>query len=203
MAKYTKKQIKEIEEIVNKNIENIENWTIEQIEEPIFIEQIEEGEIEKENFYEAITGMGLPYIKKGRIPFEEVEKIAPRLLEHLKESTNPRTDTKDVLKMLTEEGVKQINERIKKSRKIRARDKDKAIAKNDKIHEELKLLEAKKVKVNRGLMWSIYIIKRGEKRAERFEEDGKDLELLKLQNSFLNEDVIAELKELRSEYYED
>ena len=63
-------------------------------------------------------------------------------------------------------------------------------------------MENKKVNVNQGLMWSIYIIKRGEKRLERFDEDGKDIELLKLQNSFLDEDIIEELKEMRSEHYE-
>ena len=199
---YTKKQIKEIETIVGKKVEDLENWSIEEIEEPIFVEQIEEGEIEKENFYEAITGMGLPYTKKGRIPFEEVEEIAPTLLEHLKKSSNPKIDIKDVMNMRTEKGIKKINDRISKTKKIRARDKDKVINKNNAIHTELKTLAGKKVNVNQGLMWSIYIIKRGEKRLERFNEEGKDVELLKLQNSFLDEDIIEELKELRSEYYE-
>lgn len=203
MAKYTKEQLEEIEKIVCKKVEDIENWDIEEIEEPIFVEQIEEGEIEKENFYEAITGMGLPYIKKGRIPYEEVEKIAPIVLEHLKMSSNPKTDIKDVLNMKRKEGVEKINKRINRSSKIRERDKVKKVERNNAIHNELAKLESKKVKVNKGLMWSLYIIKRGEKRVERFEEDGKDLELLKIQNSFLDEETISELKELRSEYYED
>lgn len=200
---YTKEQLKEIETIVGKKVEDLENWDIEEIEEVIFVEQIDEGEIEKENFYEAITGMGLPYIKKGRIPFEKVEELAPTLLEFLKESSNPKSDIKDALKMKTEKGVNQINSRIEKTSKIRKRDKGAKIERNTNIHKELKALENKKVKINSGLMWSIYIIKRGEKRLERFEEDGKDIELLKIQNSFLDEEIIKELKELRSEYYED
>lgn len=201
--KYTKEQIKQIEKVVGEKIEDLDNWSIEEIEEPIFVEQIEEGEIEKENFYEAITGMGLPYKKKGRIPYEEVEAIAPELLKHLKMSSNPKADIKDVLNMKTEKGVEKINKRINNTRKIRERDKVKKIDKNNTIHTELKTLENKKVKVNQGLMWSLYIIKRGEKRLERFEEDGKDIELLRLQNSFLDEETIDELKALRSEYYED
>lgn len=199
---YTKEQLKEIETIVGKKVEELENWDIEEIEEVIFIEQIEEGEVEQENFYEAITGMGLPYIKKGRIPFEEVKELAPTLLEFLKESSNPKSDIKDALNMKTEKGVNQINSRIEKTSKIRKRDKGAKIKRNTNIHKELTLLESKKVKINSGLMWSIYIIKRGEKRLERFEEDGKDIELLKVQNSFLDEEIIKELKELRSEYYE-
>lgn len=147
--------------------------------------------------------MGLPYKKKGRIPYEEVEAIAPELLKHLKMSSNPKADIKDVLNMKTEKGVEKINKRINNTRKIRERDKVKKIDKNNTIHTELKTLENKKVKVNQGLMWSLYIIKRGEKRLERFEEDGKDIELLRLQNSFLDEETIDELKALRSEYYED
>ena len=200
---YTKKQIKEIEAIVGKKVENIESWSIEEIEEPIFVEQIEEGEIEKENFYEAVTGMGLPYIKKGRIPFEEVESISPTLLEYFKNSSNPKTDIKDALNMVTNEGVTKINERIQKSKKIRERDKAKTIKSNKLIHQELQELYSKKVKLNTGLMWSLYIIMRGRKRLERFNEDGKDVSLLKLQNSFVNEETIEELKELRSEYYEE
>lgn len=200
---YTKKQMQEIEKVVGEKIEDMDNWSIEEIEEPIFVEQIEEGEIEKENFYEAITGMGLPYKKKGRIPYEEVEVIAPELLEHLKMSSNPKADIKDVLNMKTEKGVDKINKRISNTRKIRERDKVKKINKNNEIHKELTKLESKKVKVNQGLMWSLYIIKRGEKRLERFEEDGKDIELLRIQNSFLDEETIDELKALRSEYYED
>ena len=199
---YTKKQMQEIEKVVGEKVEDMDNWSIEEIEEPIFVEQIEEGEIEKENFYEAITGMGLPYKKKGRIPYEEVEVIAPELLEHLKMSSNPKSDIKDVLNMKTEKGVDKINKRISNTRKIRERDKVKKINKNNEIHKELTKLESKKVKVNQGLMWSLYIIKRGEKRLERFEEDGKDIELLKIQNSFLDEETIDELKALRSEYYE-
>lgn len=200
---YTQEQLKNIGEAVTKKLEDLNNWTIEEIEEPIFVEQVEEGKIEEENFYEAITGMGLPYIKKGRIPFCEVEEIAPELLTLFKESINPRTDTKDALKMKTEKGLKKINERIEKSRKIREREKTKKIARNNAIHKELKTLESKKVKTNQGLMWSIYIIMRGRKRLERFEEDGKDIELLKAQNSFLTEEIIDELKELRAEYYEE
>lgn len=200
---YTKKQMQEIEKVVGEKIEDMDNWSIEEIEEPIFVEQIEEGEIEKENFYEAITGMGLPYKKKGRIPYEEVEAIASELLEHLKMSSNPKADIKDVLNMKTEKGVDKINKRISNTRKIRERDKVKKINKNNAIHKELTKLESKKVKVNQGLMWSLYIIKRGEKRLERFEEDGKDIELLRIQNSFLDEETIDELKALRSEYYED
>lgn len=200
---YTKKQMQEIEKVVGEKIEDMDNWSIEEIEEPIFVEQIEEGEIEKENFYEAITGMGLPYKKKGRIPYEEVEVIASELLEHLKMSSNPKADIKDVLNMKTEKGVDKINKRISNTRKIRERDKVKKINKNNAIHKELAKLESKKVKVNQGLMWSLYIIKRGEKRLERFEEDGKDIELLRIQNSFLDEETIDELKALRSEYYED
>lgn len=199
---YTKEQIKNIQKIVGKKIEDLENWEIEEIEEVIFVEQIESGEVEKENFYEAITGMGLPYIKKGRIPYEEVEKIAPKLLEHLKKSSNPKTDIKDVLNMKTTKGVEKINKRINKTKKIRERDKARKVESNIAIHKELSKLESKKVKVNSGLMWSLYIIKRGEKRLERFEEDGKDIQLLKLQNSFIDEETIDELKELRSEYYE-
>ena len=200
---YTKEQIKQIEEIVSKKVEDLENWTIEEIEEPIFVEQIEEGEIEKENFFEAITGMGLPYKKKGRIPYEELEKITPTILKFLKESSNPSTDIKDVLNMRTKKGVEKINNRIEKSKKIRVRDKKPKVERNKNIHNELSKLDKKGVKINKGLMWSLYFIKRGEKRLERFEEDGKDIELLKLQNSFLTEETILELKELRSEYYED
>ena len=146
--------------------------------------------------------MGLPYIKKGRIPYEEVVKIAPKLLKHLRNSSNPKTDIKDVLNMKTEKGVNKINNRINKTKKIRERDKNRKIEINNAIHKELAKLESKKVKVNQGLMWSLYTIQRGEKRLERFEEDGKDIELLKLQNSFIDSETIDELKEIRSEYYE-
>ena len=200
---YTKEQIEQVRTAVEQKVETIDEWKIEEIEEPIFVEQIEEGEIEKENFYNTITGMGLPYIKKGRIPFEEVEAIAPEILSFFKESINPRTDVKDVLNMRTEKGVNKINKRISKTNKIRERDKANKIAKNNKIHEELIALEAKNVNINRGLMWSFYIIMRGEKRLERFEEDGKDIDLLRLQNSFLTEENIETLKELRTEYYEE
>lgn len=200
---YTQEQIDEVAKAVNKKVEDLTTWSIEEIEEPIFVEQIEEGEIEQENFYEAITGMGLPYIKKGRVPFKEVEQIAPEILELFKKSINPRTDVKDVLKMKTKKGVDDINNRIRKTNKIKQRDKDKKIESNIKVHEELKLLESKKVKLNTSLMWSIYTIMRGRKRLERFEEDGKDVELLRLQNSFLTDEIIDELKELRTEYYEE
>ena len=201
--KYTKEQLEQIKEIVNEKVENLEDWGIEEIEETIFVEQIEEGEIEEENFYEAVTGMGLPYIKKGRIPFEEVESISPTLLEYFKNSSNPKTDIKDALSMVTDKGVKKINERIQKSKKIRERDKVKTIESNKLIHQELKELCSKKVKLNTGLMWSLYIIMRGRKRLERFNEEGKDINLLELQNSFVNEETIEELKELRSEFYEE
>ena len=105
--------------------------------------------------------------------------------------------------MVTNEGVTKINERIQKSKKIRERDKAKTIKSNKLIHQELQELYSKKVKLNTGLMWSLYIIMRGRKRLERFNEDGKDVSLLKLQNSFVNEETIEELKELRSEYYEE
>lgn len=200
---FTKEQIAQVKTAVENKLETINDWTIEEIEEPIFIDQIEEGEIEKENFYEAITGMGLPYKKKGRIPFEEVEAIAPEILSFFKESVNPRTDVKDVLNMKTQKGVDKINKRISNTNKIRERDKTAKIERNNKIHAELKTLEGKKVTINKSLMWSFYIIMRGEKRTERFEEDGKDIELLKLQNSFLTEENIEELKELRTEYYEE
>lgn len=200
--KYTKEQIKQIEKIVSEKIENLDDLEIEEVEEIIFVEQIEEGEVERENFYEAITKMGLPYIKKGRIPYEEFEKIAVELCNFLKESSNPKSDIKDALKMKTDKGIKKINERIQKSRKIRDKDKQSVITINKKIHDEIKELEKNKVKVNQNLMWSIYMIKRGEKRFERFEEDGQDIELLKLQNSFIDEETIKELKEIRSEYYE-
>ena len=55
----------------------------------------------------------------------------------------------------------------------------------------------------RNLMWSLYYIMRGEKRLERFEEEGKDIELLKIQNSFIDSETMAELKDLRGEYYGD
>lgn len=200
---FTKEQIAQVKTAVENKLETINDWTIEEIEEPIFIDQIEEGEIEKENFYEAITGMGLPYKKKGRIPFKEVEAIAPEILNFFKESVNPRTDVKDVLNMKTQKGVDKINKRISNTNKIRERDKTAKIERNNKIHAELKTLEGKKVTINKSLMWSFYIIMRGEKRIERFEEDGKDIELLKLQNSFLTEENIEELKELRTEYYEE
>lgn len=200
---FTQEQIAQVKTAVENKLETINDWTIEEIEEPIFIDQIEEGEIEKENFYEAITGMGLPYKKKGRIPFKEVEAIAPEILNFFKESVNPRTDVKDVLNMKTQKGVDKINKRISNTNKIRERDKTAKIERNNKIHAELKTLEGKKVTINKSLMWSFYIIMRGEKRIERFEEDGKDIELLKLQNSFLTEENIEELKELRTEYYEE
>lgn len=203
MAKMTKKQIKQVEEVVGKKLEDIENWTIEEIEEPIFVEQVELGEVEKENFYEAVTEMGLPYIKKGRIPFENVEVMAKTILEFFKESTNPKVDIKNVLAMKNQEGVKKINNRIEKSNKIRDKDKQKTIERNNDIHDELELLEESGVKINKNLMWSFYKIMRGEKRLERFEEDGQDIELLKLQNSFIDEETMSELKEMRSEYYED
>ncbi len=200
---YTKEQIKQIEEIVNKKIENIEELEIEEVEEIIFVEQIEEGEIKKENFYEAVTKMGLPYTKKGRIPFKEVEEIAEELCEFLKVSSNPKSDIKDALAMKTEKGVNKINSRIKKSKKIRERDKQRITERNEKINKEIIKLENKDVKINRNLMWDIYMIKRGEKRLERFEEEGQDIELLKLQNSFIDSETIEELKEIRSEHYEE
>lgn len=201
--KYTKKQLKEIEEIVSKKLENLEDLEIEEIEEPIYVQQIEDGEIEKQNFYEAVTSMGLPYTKKGRIPFDEFEKIAPNILEFFKNSSSPRTDTKDCLKMATEKGINKINGRIKKSAKIRERDKPSIIERNENIHKEIVALKAKKVNVNRSLMWSLYYIMRGEKRLERFQEDGKDIELLKIQNSFIDNETMEELKTLRGEYYGD
>ena len=88
---YTKEQIKQIEKIVSKKVEDLENWTIEEIEEPIFVEQIEEGEIEKENFFEAITGMGLPYKKKGRIPYEELETSGITFLKAVESKRLERT----------------------------------------------------------------------------------------------------------------
>lgn len=200
---FTKEKIEEVKAAVEQKVETIEDWSIEEIEEPIFVDQIEESEIERENFYEAITGMGLPYKKKGRIPYEEVEVIAPEVLRFFKESINPRTDIKDVLNMKTKKGVDKINKRINKTKKIRERDKVNKIERNNKIHDELAALEKKKVKINKSLMWSFYIIMRGEKRIERFEEDGKDIDLLRLQNSFLTDENIEELKELRTEYYEE
>ncbi len=200
--KYTKEQLKEIENIVGKKLEDLESLEIEEIEEVIFVEQVELGEVEEENFYEAVTKMGLPYIKKGRIPFEEVEKIAPVVLEFFKKSSSPQVDIKDALKMRTEKGVKGINTRIEKTRKIRERDKKATIERNNNIHKELELLESKKVKVNKPLMWSLYTIMRGRKRLEYFQENGDDIELLRIQNSFVDEETMVELKELRSEYYE-
>ena len=200
--KYTKKQLKEIENIVGKKLEDLESLSIEEIEEVIFVEQVELGEVEEENFYEAVTKMGLPYIKKGIIPFEEVEKIAPIILEFFKKSSSPQVDIKDALKMRTEKGVKGINTRIEKTRKIRERDKKATIERNNNIHKELELLESKKVKVNKPLMWSLYTIMRGSKRLEYFQENGDDIELLRIQNSFVDEETMVELKELRSEYYE-
>ena len=200
--KYTKEQLKEIENIVGKKLEDLESLEIEEIEEVIFVEQVELGEVEEENFYEAVTKMGLPYIKKGRIPFEEVEKVAPVVLEFFKKSSSPQVDIKDVLKMRTEKGVKGVNTRIEKTRKKRERDKKATIERNNNIHKELKLLESKKVKVNKPLMWSLYTIMRGRKRLEYFQENGDDIELLRIQNSFVDEETMVELKELRSEYYE-
>ena len=46
---------------------------------------------------------------------------------------------------------------------IARRDKARKVESNMAIHKELSKLESKKVKVNSGLMWSLYIIKRGEK----------------------------------------
>lgn len=203
MAKMTKKQIKQVEEVVGKKLEDIDNWSIEEIEEPIFIEQVEIAEIEKENFYEAVTEMGLPYIKKGRIPFEEFEKIATTILQFFKESSNPKTDIKNILAMEREVGLNQINSRIEKSRKIRDKDKKGTIERNTNVHNELKTLKDKGVKINKNLMWSLYKIMRGEKRLDRFEEDGQDIELLKLQNTFIDDETMDLLKEMRSEYYED
>ena len=199
---YTKQQLKEIENAVTKKLKNLETLKIEEVEEPIFVEQVELGEIEEENFYEAVTKMGLPYIKKGRIPFKEVEEITPTTLEFFKKSTSPKTDIKDVLKMKTKEGISKINGRIEKTKKIRQRDKQSTIERNNRIHDELNKLESKKVKVNQNLMWSLYTIMRGRKRLEYFEENGDDIELLKLQNSFIDEETMSELKELRGEYYE-
>ena len=193
----------EVRKAVEQKLENVEEWDIEEIEEIIFVDQIEGGEIEKENFYDSVSKMGVPFRRKGRIPYGEFEKVANELLEFLKDSTNPRADIKDVLKMRTEKGVTQINKRIQKTPKIRQRDKEGVIEKNLKIHDELKVLESKKVKVNKSLMWSIYMIKRGEKRTERFEEEGQDVELLKLQNSFIDEETMELLYEMRSEYYGD
>lgn len=193
----------EVREAVEQKLENVEDWDIEEIEEIIFVDQIEGGEIEKENFYDSVSKMGVPFRRKGRIPYEKVEEIAVELLAFLKESSNPKADIKDVLKMRTEKGVNQINRRIKKSPKIRQRDKEGVMERNEKIHDELKALENKKVKVNKSLMWSIYAIKRGEKRVERFEEEGQDIKLLKLQNSFIDEETMELLYEMRSEYYGD
>lgn len=202
MVKYTKKQLKEIETIIGKKLENLEDLKIEEIDEIIFVEQIELGEIEEANFYEAETEMGVPYIKKGRIPLEEVLKIAPKLFEFLKYSNNPKTSIKDGLKMKTKEGLKNINGKIEKSRKIREKDKKTTIERNEKIHEEIQKLIESNVNYNKSLLWTLYFIGRGEKRTERFEEDGKDIELLKIQNSFINDESLDEIKELRSEYYE-
>lgn len=192
-----------VQKAVEEKISNLEGWKIEQIEEPIFVEQVEIGEIEKENFYNAVTEMGISYIKKGRIPFEEFEEMAPNMLQFLKESTNPKVDTKNVLAMETEKGVEKINSKIERTKKIRDKDKQKTIDRNVNIHNEINTLKENGVKVNRNLMWSVYKIMRGEKRLERFEEDGKDIELLKLQNSFIDDETMEELKEMRSEYYED
>lgn len=202
MVKYTKKQLKEIETIIGKKLENLEDLKIEEIDEIIYTEQIEIGEIEEENFYEAETEMGVPFIKKGRIPLEEVLKISPTLFEFLKYSSNPKTSIKDGLKMKTEEGLNSINGKIEKSRKIRDKDKKTTIERNKKIHEEIKKLIESNVNYNKSLLWSLYFIGRGEKRTERFEEDGKDIELLRIQNSFISDETLEELKELRSEWYE-
>lgn len=203
MKEITKEQIQKVHEVVEQKLENIDNWSIEEVEEPIFVDQIEEGEIEKENFYEAVTEMGLPYIKKGRIPFDEFKPIATTILEFLKTSTNPQIDTKNVLAMETDKGLEKINGRIEKSSKIRDKDKKSTIERNIKIHDEIISLKEAGVKVNKNLMWSLYKIMRGQKRLERFEEDGQDIELLKLQNSFIDNETIDLLKEMRSEYYED
>lgn len=192
----------EIKTAVEKKLENIEEMKIEEIEEIIFTDQVEIGEFERENFFESETEMGVPFIKKGRIPFNEVEEIAPTICEFLKDSINPNTTVKDVLKMKTQDGVNKINNKISKSTKIRSRDKQSIMERNQKINRELKALEEKKVKINRNLFWSIYKIMRGEKRLNRFEEDGKDIELLKLQNSFINNETLKELQEMRSEWYE-
>ena len=196
-------ETKEIETIVTQKLENPEEMEIEEIEEIIFVDQIEEGEIRRENFLESITKMGLPYTKKGRIAIEEVEETAEELCEFLKYSTNPQGDIKDLMKMKDKKGVDKINNKIKNSTKIRERDKAPVIERNNTIHNELKALSKKKVKVNNNLMWDLYTIKRGERRAERFEEEGQDIELLKVQNSFISNDMIDELKELRGYFYEE
>ena len=193
----------EVQKAVENKISNLEGWTIEEIEEPIFVDQIEIGEVEEANFYEAVTEMGVGYIKKGRIPFEEFEEMATSMLQFFKESTNPKVDTKNALAMETEKGVEKINAKVKRTSKIREKDKQKTIDRNINIHNEIKTLKENGVKVNRNLMWSVYKIMRGKKRLERFEEDGKDIELLKLQNSFIDDETMEELKEMRSEYYED
>ena len=40
---YTKEQIENIRKIVGEKVEDLENWEIEEVEEVIFVEQIEDG----------------------------------------------------------------------------------------------------------------------------------------------------------------
>lgn len=193
---------KSVQEVMEERLQDVYSWDIKAIEEIVFIEQIETGINEEENFYEALSEHGLPYKKKGRIPWNEFVNVAPVLVEDLK-CTDPRARIKDILGLKTKEGLEKMNRFIDASRKVKARDKEAKKERNSAIHEESMALSHLGVKFNKGLLWSVYYIQRGKLRIERIEENGGDWDLLYAQYECVDEETIKLLFDLRKEYYDD
>lgn len=198
---------KEFESKVRETLEALPGMTEERqkqvVNQIVYVDQIEIGEHEELNFVQTETELGLPLVRKGRIEFAKVEEIAPTMCDFLKQSVNPKGDIKLLNKIYSEAGLKKENAAVEKRRSIRARDKPEIIERNKEIYQEVKKLEEAGCKMNKNTRWSIYKIMRGKKRVESFEEDGMDLDLLTLQNSFLSNEDLEEIYELRKELYEE
>lgn len=196
-----------MEKQVRKVLGNLENMSEEEqkkvVNQIVYADQIEIGEFEEANFVLTFTELGLPLERKGRIPFDEVLAIAPVLCGYLGESTNPKQSIKRVKKCSTKKGMEKLNKGVDENTGIRTRDKPAEKEKNKNMFEEQVALEKAGLKMTKNTRWSIYKIMRGEKRRRNFEDDGFDIEILKLQNSFLTNEELEDIYERRSELYED
>lgn len=205
--KYSKAELTAMEKQVHEVLDSLDNMSEEKqkqvVNQIVYGDQIEIGEYEEANFVVTQTELGLPLKRKGRIPFEEVLKIAPILCDYLKGSINPKQSIKRIKKCSTEEGKNKLNESVKTNRSIRKKDKKGETVKNEEMFKEQDALEKAGLRMNKNTCWSIYKIMRGRKRAENFEEDGIDIELITLQNSFLSDEELEGIYERRSELYED
>lgn len=194
--------MKELKEQVQNRLENICEMDKETVDFLVYVDQIEIGRVEEATFVATETALGTPMIRKGRIPFAKVREIGVVTCEFLKTSTNPKTDIKHVLNMRKESGVKKANDKVEKSTKMKTRDKQVVCERNESIHKELPALEEAGLKVNNNCLWAIYKIVRGEKRTERFKEDGYDIEVLLAENACITPEQMEEIYERRSEIYE-